>query len=65
MTLIPVIQSHGMTVEQGIICKCNKCGHRWLPTSAKKLPKRCAKCKTGRWNREKRKAGRPRKKAEK
>lgn len=56
MALIPVLESQGMTVEQGLICKCNRCGHRWLPQT-KKLPKRCAKCKSEWWNREKMKTG--------
>lgn len=59
MALIPVVTSDGMTVEKGVICKCNRCKHRWLPENDKKLPARCAKCKTRWWNRKPLKAGRP------
>lgn len=61
MSLIPVVQSEGMTLEHGVICKCNRCGHRWLPENPKKLPKRCAKCKATWWNDKPGKPGRPRK----
>lgn len=71
MALIPVINSDGMTVEKGLICKCDQCGHRWLPEDQDKEPERCAKCKSRTWNRKRYKwgekpkkpgkAGRPRK----
>lgn len=29
-------------------CKCDQCGHEWLPSVD--LPKQCAKCKSYKWN---------------
>lgn len=31
-----------------LICKCDVCGHEWLPTTTK--PVYCAKCKSRLWN---------------
>ncbi len=37
------------------VCKCDKCGHVWLPRDGlvdkTKWPVSCAKCKNARWNR--------------
>ncbi len=30
------------------VAVCRECGHEWLPLSG--YPKRCAKCKSGKWN---------------
>jgi hypothetical protein len=32
------------------LCKCNKCGHEWLPTAKHILPRICPNCKTATWN---------------
>ena len=32
-------------------CKCNACGHTWIPRSNNPQPERCAKCKSPYWNR--------------
>jgi len=34
-------------------CKCNVCGHVWLPRNREEVPIRCAAlgCKTPYWNR--------------
>lgn len=64
MSLIPVITSDGMTVEKDWICRCDQCGHKWLPDDEDKEPERCAKCKSRTWNRKAKKTGpkpRPRK----
>ncbi len=37
-----------MAIVKSDICVCNLCGWRWLPTLWP--PKRCAKCKSGGWN---------------
>ena len=29
------------------VCKCDRCGHRWIGEA---VPYRCAKCKTTKWN---------------
>lgn len=36
-------------IIQGSINKCDVCGHRWLSEGIM-IPKRCAKCKSGKWN---------------
>lgn len=35
------------------VCACNQCMHTWLSTGDD-LPNRCAKCKSTRWDRDKR-----------
>lgn len=37
-----------MTVLMVQCCKCDVCGHVWIPGS--ETPKRCAKCKSMKWN---------------
>jgi hypothetical protein len=48
-------------------CVCEQCGHRWESRGnmedANLRPSRCPQCMTTAWDRAKRKAGRPRKKA--
>ena len=46
-----------MTVK---VCEC-KCGHRWQPRKPLTAKTRCPSCASICWNREPRKAGRPRK----
>ena len=38
-----------MIVTRNDVCKCDLCGHQWLPAGPG-LPKRCAKCKSWKWN---------------
>lgn len=44
-----------MSKVRVMACKCNECGHIWLPRSFGKLndefPAYCAKCKSAYWNR--------------
>mgnify|MGYP001579035540 CR=1 FL=1 len=35
--------------------KCNKCSHKWIPRSSKERPLICPKCKSPRWDMEKKK----------
>lgn len=35
--------------------KCNNCKHEWQPRSKKEVPLVCPKCKSPRWNKEKKK----------
>lgn len=32
------------------VCKCNRCGHVWLPQNGNIKPIACAKCKSSYWN---------------
>jgi len=32
------------------ICKCERCGHVWLPRQPQKKPIACAKCKSAYWS---------------
>lgn len=50
-----------MTTRKATICICDICHHRWLPENPRKLPQRCAKCKTFCWNRPKIKDSGPKK----
>ena len=38
------------------ICKCNVCGHEWLPRNDD-TPLRCGGCKSPYWNRKKKVVG--------
>ena len=47
-----------MTVK---VCDCRVCDHRWQPRKPVTAKTRCPSCSTQCWNRERKKAGRPRK----
>lgn len=40
------------------VCECNRCGYCWIQTTEEE-PKRCARCKSPLWNRERLRPGRP------
>lgn len=46
-----------MAIIQRLVCKCAVCAHEWIPAKTKDNPdtdpakvKRCAACKSARWN---------------
>jgi hypothetical protein len=46
-----------MAIIQRLVCKCALCAHEWIPAKTKDNPdtdpakvKRCAACKSARWN---------------
>ncbi len=42
-------KSNNMAIVKRDVCKCDLCGHEWLPRSDE-LPVCCASCKNPRWN---------------
>jgi hypothetical protein len=45
---VPMVQEFDMSFESRQVAKCDACGHVWLPGG--ELPRRCAKCKSAKWN---------------
>jgi len=49
MHSLEIVFDHGEMRKKAFVCGCEQCGHLWLSVD-NLLPRRCAKCKSMRWN---------------
>ena len=50
MTSSPITFYHAGVGKRAVVCGCEQCGHLWLSVDLPRNPKRCASCKSMKWN---------------